>query len=82
MTPAVAPVSPVTMPVLVRGAGIKPKPPSPNVRILQQRLGIAADGEFGAGTEKAVKAYQAAHRLQVDGIVGPETWTSLFAVRA
>lgn len=82
MKPAVSTVSPVTMPVLVRGAGIKPKAPSPNVRVLQQRLGIVADGQFGADTERAVRAYQAAHRLQVDGIVGPETWTSLFAVRA
>jgi len=82
MKPAVSPVSPVTMPVLARGAGIKPKSPSPNVRVLQQRLGITADGQFGAGTEKAVRVYQAAHRLQVDGVVGPETWTSLFAVRA
>lgn len=82
MKPAVAPVSPVTLPTLVRGAGIKPRPPSPNVRVLQQRLGITADGQFGGDTEKAVRAFQARNRLQVDGIVGPETWASLFAVRA
>jgi len=39
-----------------------------------------ADGEFGKDTEAAVKAYQTAHRLEVDGIAGPETWASLFAV--
>jgi peptidoglycan hydrolase-like protein with peptidoglycan-binding domain len=73
--------SPVTLPTLVRGAGIKPKPPSPNVKVLQQRLGIADDGQFGGGTEAAVIAYQRAHGLDPDGIVGPKTWASLFSVR-
>lgn len=74
-----AQVSPVTLPTLVRGAGIKPKPPSPNVRILQQRLGIEVDGQFGAQTEKAVMDFQRAHGLEVDGIVGDKTWAALFA---
>ena len=34
----------------------------------------AADGNFGPRTEAAVKAYQAQHALQNDGIVGPRTW--------
>ena len=37
-----------------------------------------ADGEFGARTKKAVKAYQRANPpLQVDGIVGPKTMEAL-----
>lgn len=68
--------------MLRRGAGIKPAAPDPNVRLLQQKLGIATDGQFGAGTEAAVKAFQRRAGLQVDGIVGPATWTALFAVRA
>jgi len=40
---------------------------------LQQALGIAADGVFGAGTKKAVEAYQKKHHLVVDGIVGQQT---------
>jgi hypothetical protein len=36
------------------------------------------DGIFGGGTESAVKAFQRAENLTVDGIVGPETWKELF----
>ncbi len=35
------------------------------------------DGIFGANTNKAVKAYQEAHNLDPDGIVGRQTWKSL-----
>lgn len=37
------------------------------------------DGIFGANTLKAVKAYQKAKGLTVDGIVGKNTWTKLLA---
>ncbi len=37
------------------------------------------DGEFGGGTEAAVKAFQKAHKLEVDGKVGPITWDALFS---
>lgn len=36
-----------------------------------------ADGDFGPATEKAVRAYQKAHGLDVDGIVGTKTWGAL-----
>jgi len=40
-----------------------------------QRLAevLPADGIFGSDTEKATKAWQAAHGLLPDGIVGPQT---------
>ncbi len=38
---------------------------------------IALDGDFGAGTELAVKHFQAAFGLDPDGIVGAQTWAKL-----
>jgi uncharacterized protein (TIGR02594 family) len=46
----------------------------PSVAVLQKSLGLPADGEFGAVTESQVKAFQSASGLEVDGVVGPETW--------
>jgi len=37
------------------------------------------DGIFGGGTGAAVKQFQKMKRLEVDGVVGPETWKALFA---
>jgi len=37
------------------------------------------DGLYGRGTETAVREFQAVRGLKVDGIVGPRTWTALFA---
>ena len=48
------------------------------VKKIQEKLGLKADGIFGAGTEKAVKTWQAAHGLTADGIVGAATWGSMF----
>lgn len=38
---------------------------------------VTIDGDFGPQTERTVKAYQTLHALEVDGIVGPETWNHL-----
>ena len=47
------------------------------VKLLQQKLGITADGAFGPGTEKAVKDWQAKNGLVADGIVGEATMAKL-----
>ncbi|MBB6039694.1 penicillin-insensitive murein endopeptidase [Phytomonospora endophytica] len=38
---------------------------------------VTADGVFGSGTTTAVRAFQTAKGLGVDGIVGPQTWAAL-----
>ncbi len=45
-----------------------------DVQALQKFLKIPADGIFGPMTEAAVKAFQMAQGLGIDGIVGPKTW--------
>ena len=39
-----------------------------------------ADGDFGSETLAALKAFQAANGMTVDGICGPATWTKLDAL--
>jgi peptidoglycan hydrolase-like protein with peptidoglycan-binding domain len=59
------------MSILKRGLSGEP------VRILQAKLGVPADGEFGPGTETALKAYQQKQGLKVDGIAGPDTFAQM-----
>lgn len=48
------------------------------VKRLQTKLGLTADGIFGNGTGEAVKKWQAANGLGADGIVGAGTWAKMF----
>ena len=49
-----------------------------DVKKLQAKLGLGADGIFGKGTEDAVKSFQTKSGLTPDGIVGEGTWNKLF----
>ena len=63
-----APNKPATLKVGSKGAAVKE---------LQALLGITADGDFGAFTEKSVRAFQKANGLVVDGVAGPYTLAKL-----
>lgn len=55
-------------------------------KIIQERLTAkkfnvgkaGCDGDFGAGTERAVKELQKVNKLSIDGIVGVNTWKALY----
>lgn len=52
------------------------------VKALQRQLkargsAVSVDGDFGPGTQRAVKAYQKTVSLFADGVVGPATWQAL-----
>lgn len=50
---------------------------SEDVKKLQEKLGLNADGDFGQKTEDAVKSFQTKNGLTPDGIVGPNTWQKI-----
>jgi len=52
-----------------------------DVKKLQAKLGLGADGVFGSGTEAAVKKWQASNGLTSDGIVGEGTWVKMFGTK-
>jgi putative chitinase len=47
------------------------------VKKMQAKLGLAADGDFGPGTEAALKKWQAENGLTADGVAGPKTLAKL-----
>jgi peptidoglycan hydrolase-like protein with peptidoglycan-binding domain len=55
-----------------------------DVALVQRRLNtlgygpLAVDGDYGSITAGVVREYQADYGLIVDGVVGPQTWRSLF----
>jgi hypothetical protein len=70
-----APSSPRMLPIRYRHE-------SAGVRAVQTRLRsngycLAVDGGFGPVTRTTVRRFQAANRLLVDGVVGPQTWGAL-----
>jgi peptidoglycan hydrolase-like protein with peptidoglycan-binding domain len=53
-----------------------------DVAMVQEMLGVDADGTFGANTTKMVIDFQVANGLVPDGIVGPLTFSALVSATA
>jgi murein DD-endopeptidase MepM/ murein hydrolase activator NlpD len=69
--------APATPAAPVERATIKVGSKGGDVKYLQKKLDITADGDFGPNTRKAVVAFQTKKGLTADGIVGPTTWVAL-----
>ena len=65
----------VAVPVQLAGAETRASASSVrgDIRALQRKVGVAADGIFGPATERALKRWQRRHGLVADGIAGPQT---------
>lgn len=80
--PPVVPPPPGARPTVRRGSR------GPAVTEVQGRLNrwlppydqLVVDGAFGQKTDAAVRRFQQAQRLQVDGVVGPQTWARLLTI--
>src|SRR3954470_21584181 len=80
LSAAVAAESPANRAIEIREGGLPLQAGSQGDLVMQvQRvLHVDADGIFGVQTDAAVRSYQQAKGLDVDGIVGLATWGSLF----
>jgi peptidoglycan hydrolase-like protein with peptidoglycan-binding domain len=61
----------------MKGATMKMGDRGSDVKQVQAKLGITADGRFGPNTLHAVEAFQATHGLIDDGVVAPDTQAAL-----
>jgi peptidoglycan hydrolase-like protein with peptidoglycan-binding domain len=49
-----------------------------DVKKVQEKLGLKADGDFGRGTEAAVKDWQTKNGLESNGIIDQKNWDKMF----
>jgi peptidoglycan hydrolase-like protein with peptidoglycan-binding domain len=67
------PLQPVSVPTPAQVRDLKIGDKGDDVKALQVKLGITADGIFGLKTKKAVLNIQVKNGLRADGIVGTNT---------
>ena len=62
--------------------GLAPEREASILQVFLQASGykLNPDGNFGTGTEQALRQFQQANGLIVDGVAGEKTWTKLFAL--
>ena len=49
-------------------------------RMLQRHVQVAVDGEYGPQSRDVCVAFQTQHGLEVDGVVGPQTWSAAWTI--
>ena len=82
--PSAAPVTTSSAPVAPEASPL-PKESTGRIKKIQEALQAAgynpgpADGKMGRMTQKAIRDFQEAQGLSVDGKVGPKTWSKLEA---
>ncbi len=82
---ATTPASPTVEVAAVSAATALPKEGTERIKKIQQALQAAGynpgpvDGKMGHMTQKAIRDFQEAQGLSVDGKVGPKTWSKLDA---
>lgn len=67
----------MSVPILLKGAKGEPVEALQALLNLRANAKLDVDSSFGPSTDKAVKNYQKAEGLTVDGSVGAATWTKL-----
>jgi cell wall-associated NlpC family hydrolase len=75
----------VLLPCTIGSAALRQGDDGDMVYELQERLvslhyDVSVDGDFGSGTEQAVRQFQRDNGLEMDGIVGKGTWDTLMRV--
>jgi peptidoglycan hydrolase-like protein with peptidoglycan-binding domain len=75
----VVPVTATSIPAAQVARGISRGASGSSVAVIQRIVGAGTDGRFGPRTQAAVRAWQKAHGLVADGIVGRLTWAAMVA---
>src|SRR4029079_12808701 len=77
-----ASVDPADVTAMAGGAELAGGAPRPGVKIARALRGLPEGESFDDATDAAVRAFQQANQLAVDGKVGPRTWAVLRSVTA